>query len=238
MKQKVGSWIKDSRDKAELSQQQLADRLGVSQPLVSQWEHGTAQPNHEMLEKLSAVLEADLDKTPFGMNLGEWLRKQREKNELTREQLARKAGISPLTIYFIENGTTRSPQDATLKGLQKALGQLPGSLSADVEEAREVGDFQYLGPFPIDKWEENVGEGEIPCIYVFYDSLNRPVRIGETADLSRRIKEYQQMYWFRPPTAETFAYILVKDSKIRSQAEKVMIKLVGNHAIFNIQDKI
>lgn len=238
MKQKVSSWIKANRNKAELSQQQLADKLGISQPLVSQWENGDAQPSHEMLEKLSAVLEANLDETSFGMDLAEWLRKQREKKGMTRKQLAEEAGISPLTIYFIENGTTRSPQDATLKGLEKALGKLPINLSEDVEEARDVGDFQYLGPFPIDKWEENVGKGKIPCIYVFYDSLNRPVRIGETEDLTRRIREYQQMYWFRPPTAETFAYILVKDSKIRSQAEKVMIKLVGNHAIFNIQDKI
>lgn len=46
------------------------------------------------------------------------------------------------------------------------------------------------------------------------------------------------MYWFRPPTAETFAYIIVKDPKVRAQVEKIMIKLVGKHAIFNIQDKI
>jgi len=220
-----------------LSQKQLAEKLGVSQPVVSLWETGAFHPSHDMLEKLSAVLEADLEKS-LDVGLGEWLVKQREEHKLTREQLAEKAGISPLTIYFIENGTTRSPQENTLKGLEKALGKLPSSLSKDVEEARDVGDFEYLGPFPIDKWEENVSEGKIPCIYVFYDSLHRPVRIGGTEDLTRRMKEYQQMYWFRPPTAETFAYIVVKDPKFRSQAEKVMIKLVGEHAIFNIQEKI
>lgn len=239
MKQKISEWIRANRNKAKLNQQQLADKLGVSQPLVSQWESGGVQPSHEMLEKLSAVLEVDLDETSFGMNLSEWLLKQRGKIGLTREELAKKAGISPLTIYFIENGTTKSPQDATLKGLEKALGKLPSNLSEDVEEERKIGgEFQYLGPFPIDKWKENISEGKISCIYVFYDSLHRPVRIGETADLERRIKDYQQMYWFRPPTAETFAYIIVKEPAVRAQVEKTMIKLVGEHAIFNIQDKI
>jgi transcriptional regulator with XRE-family HTH domain len=238
LKQKISNWIKANREKAELSQQQLADKLGVSQPLISQWESGGVEPNHEMLEKLSAVLEVDLEETPFGLDLGEWLRRQREKNGLSREDLARKAKVSPLTIYFIENGTTKSPQKATLQGLQEVLGKLPGNVSEDVEELREFGDFEYLGPFPIDKWKENMSEGRIPCIYVFYDSLNRPVRIGETEDLERRIRDYLQMYWFRPPTAETFAYIVVKDPKVRTQIEKIMIKLVGEHAIFNIQDKI
>jgi transcriptional regulator with XRE-family HTH domain len=238
LKQKVSEWIKANRSKAKLSQQELADRLGVSQPLVSQWESGGVEPSHEMLEKLSAILGVDIEQTPFGLDLSEWLRKQREKTGLTREELAKRAGISALAIYFIENGKTKSPQDATLRGLQRVLGKLPGDLSEEVEEVREVGDFQYLGPFSIDKWKENIEEGKIPCIYVFYDSLDRPVRIGETEDLERRMKEYQQMYWFRPPTAETFAYITVKDPKVRAQIEKIMIKLVGEHAIFNIQDKI
>jgi transcriptional regulator with XRE-family HTH domain len=238
MKLDIASWIKTNRKKAKLNQQELAEELGVSQPLVSLWENGTARPNHELLEKLSAILEADLDEKSIGMGLDEWLRKEREKHGLTRDQLAQKAKISPLTIYFIENGTTRSPQEATLKGLERALGKLPGNLTEDVEEARDVGEFEYLGPFSIKKWEENLDEGEIPCIYVFYDSLHRPVRIGETGDFRRRMKEYEQMYWFRPPTAETFAFIKVKDPKFRNQAEKVMIKLVGEHAIFNIQDKI
>jgi transcriptional regulator with XRE-family HTH domain len=239
MKSKVASWIRANREKKSMSQQQLAERVGITQPIVSLWENGALNPNNDMLEKLSAVLEADLDPSFINVDLGEWLLEQREKSGLTRDQLAEKAGISPLTIYFIEKGTTKSPQEATLKGLQKALGKLPAALSKDVEEAREAGAMgEYLGPFPIEKWEENVGDKKIPCIYVFYDSLSRPVRIGETEDLARRMKEYQQYFWFKAPMIETFAYIIVKDSKFRSQAEKVMIKLVGKNAIFNIQDKI
>ncbi|MGI0090990.1 MAG: hypothetical protein ACREBS_04725 [Nitrososphaerales archaeon] len=75
---------------------------------------------------------------------------------------------------------------------------------------------------------------KVLCIYVFYDSLKRPIRIGATDDLHRRIKECKNNYWwFRPPMAETFAYVDAKDRSFREKAEKVMIKLVGDHAIFN-----
>lgn len=212
--------------------------LGITQPVISLWETGAFRPSNEMLEKLSSALGARLDPSFINVDLAEWLQERREKAGLSRDQLAEKAGISPLTIYFIENGTTKSPQEATLQRLEKALGKFPATLSKDVEEAREAGDFEYLGPFPIEKWDENIGKEKIPCIYVFYDSLSRPVRIGETEDLTRRMKEYQQYFWFKAPMVETFAYIIVRDSKFRSQAEKVMIKLVGKNAMFNIQDKI
>ncbi len=110
---KISEWLKNSRMKSKLSQQQLADKMGISQPLVSQWEGGGVQPNNETLQKLSAILESDIDENFLDIDLGEWLQEQREKNGLSRDQLAEKAGISPLTIYFIENGTTKSPQEAT-----------------------------------------------------------------------------------------------------------------------------
>jgi transcriptional regulator with XRE-family HTH domain len=192
-----------------------------------------------MLEKLSAALGVELDKESIGIDLGKWLLQKREELKLTRKDLAEKAGISSLTIYFIENGTIRSPREATLKGLEKAIGRFPSSLRKDVEKARDIGSFEYLGPFPLRDWQEHVdSEEKIPCIYVFYDALSRPVRIGETIDLKRRIREHEQAFWFKSPMAVTFAYIIIPDKTFREQAEKVMIKLVGQHAIFNVQETI
>ncbi len=166
------------------------------------------------------------------------MRKRREELGWTREKLAEEAKVSPLTIYFIETSKTGSPQETTLKGLEKALGRLPSILNKEVQEERTVEDFKFLGPFPISEWKENVSD-KASCIYVFYDELKRPVRIGESDDLRRRLIEYEKNYWwFRPPTVETFAYVVVSDSGFRRKAEKVMIKLVGEHAIFNTQEKI
>lgn len=241
MKTKVSLWIIRNRKKVGISQVQLADKLGVSQPQISYWETGSGVPSYDVLQRLSTIFKVDLDEKTLGVSppLGEWLRKKREKLELTREELAEKAGISALTIYFIENGKTESPQQATISGLEKALGKLPSNLSMEVEKERAFEDLEFLGPFPVDEWKEIVKEPKLPAIYVFYDQVKRPVRIGETEDLRRRLNEYAQNYWwFRPPTVETFAYVAVNDAKFRRRAEKVMIKLVGEHAIFNTQEKI
>ena len=239
MKGEVSSWMKTNREKSGLTQTQFADKLGVYQPQVSNWERGTALPSREMLRNMSAIFGVEPDKIPGIMELGTWLRRTRDKLGLTQGQLAQKAGISPITISFIETGQTESPQVSTLKRLEKVLGKLPSNLDKEVKEERTIEELEFLGPFPVNAWQENVGEDRIPCIYVFYDELKRPVRIGETEDIRRRLKEYEQNYWwFRPPTVETFAYVIIKDPEFRHKTEKLMIKLVGENAIFNIQDKI
>jgi len=207
--------------------------------MISIWENGNAEPSRDTVQKISVILGADFEKAFETPPLGEWVRKEREAKGLSRTELAKQAGISPLTIYFIETGKTESPQAATLAALQKALGKLPSNLEEEVREERQLEELEFLGPFPIDGWEENVGQGKIQCVYVFYDQLKRRVRIGETDDLRRRMREYQRdCWWFRSPTVESYAYVVINDTEFRHKTQKVMIKLVGEHAIFNIQEKI
>ncbi len=80
----------------------------------------------------------------------------------------------------------------------------------------------------------------IECVYVIYDAQKRPVRIGETGDLRRRLTEYEKNYWWwKSPTAVTFAYFLVKEGeKNRKKFEKLATQLVGEHAIFNEQNRL
>ncbi len=54
--------IKEYRLRANLSQGQLAERLSVKQPSVSQWERGNAYPEVETARKLSEILQI-----PFGL---------------------------------------------------------------------------------------------------------------------------------------------------------------------------
>ena len=228
-----------NREKAGLSQKDLADKLGVSQPQVSMWENGLGSPSKETILKIATISGTDIENTTLGSGLGDWLRTVREKAGLTQAQLAAKAGISPIAISFIETGKTESPQTGTLRKLEKILGPLPKTVSEEVSEERQVESFEFLGPFPREQWKENLGTDKISAIYVFYDELKRPVRIGQTDDLRRRLTEYERdAWWFRSPTAESFAYVVVNDADFRSKTEKLMIKLVGDNAIFNIQERI
>jgi transcriptional regulator with XRE-family HTH domain len=222
-----------------MSQQELAKKIGISQAMISHWENGEREPSPEFREKLSASLGVELGGAKEGITFGEWLKSQREKHGISRGELAKRAGIAPLTIYFIETGRTESPQETTINSLQKVFGVAPGKVSREVETEERIGDFVFKGPFPIAEWKENIGKGTVSCIYVFYDELRRPVRIGQTEDLARRMREYEQNYWwFRPPTVESFAYVTVDDAEFRRKSEKVMIKLVGANAMFNDQDRM
>jgi transcriptional regulator with XRE-family HTH domain len=49
------------RDKAGLSQTELADKLGVDKATISRYENGTRQPSVEMLYKISKVLHVSID---------------------------------------------------------------------------------------------------------------------------------------------------------------------------------
>jgi len=60
---KTVKWIRDRRTAAGLSQAELAQKVGVTQPIVSQWERGVAAPSPVALEKLRAILGAPMGKS-------------------------------------------------------------------------------------------------------------------------------------------------------------------------------
>lgn len=57
----TGIKIKELRNKYNLTQQQLADMVGVSNKAVSKWESGEGLPDIENLKRLSSVLNISID---------------------------------------------------------------------------------------------------------------------------------------------------------------------------------
>ena len=49
------------RKKAGLSQQYIADQLGISQGAVSQWEQGLSMPSADKLSLLAKLLNCSID---------------------------------------------------------------------------------------------------------------------------------------------------------------------------------
>lgn len=54
---KIGNRIRESREQKTLSQSELARRLGVSQPTVSDWENGKTEPSVDNLRTLAVELD-------------------------------------------------------------------------------------------------------------------------------------------------------------------------------------
>ena len=53
----VGDYIREQRQRANLSLRRLAERAGVSNPYLSQIERGIRNPSAEILKRLSRALE-------------------------------------------------------------------------------------------------------------------------------------------------------------------------------------
>ena len=76
MKLNIGENIRRLRRKADMTQEQLADQLGVSYQSVSRWENGTTYPDMEFLPVLSGI---------FGVTVDELLGMEEKKK---KEQLS------------------------------------------------------------------------------------------------------------------------------------------------------
>lgn len=57
---KIGSFIKDIRKEKGLTQEQLAEKLGVSQKSVSRWENGKTMPDYSLLPSICEALEINV----------------------------------------------------------------------------------------------------------------------------------------------------------------------------------
>lgn len=58
---KLGQRIKELRNELEMSQKVLAEKIGIKQNTVAQYESGTAKPSLEVLAKLAIVFQTTTD---------------------------------------------------------------------------------------------------------------------------------------------------------------------------------
>ena len=56
-KKDLGSQIRDARESCNLTQMQLASRVGVERPMISRYENGRDVPGIDMLAKLAEELD-------------------------------------------------------------------------------------------------------------------------------------------------------------------------------------
>ena len=84
--------IKDIRRRNYLNQTAFANRIGVSQGTVSQWEHGLTKPNAEQLKSISTAFNISIDDLLYG----EPAKESSEKAPKTPEARAVSFGMDTL----------------------------------------------------------------------------------------------------------------------------------------------
>ena len=229
----VGNRIKQRRARQQLTQQALADRLGVSQPLVAQWETGRTRPTDEMCGRLQEFFGE-----PICGTFGERVRAERESRGWSQAELAERAGLAMLTIHYIEMGRTQNPRDSTRRRIEEALGTTwkeadPGN-GGDETRSQEtvIGDLIEFNPHDSEDWPDQ----DVSGIYLFYDGTGRLVRVGKSENLGKRIAGHVEKFWFKEPIVTFGAYVPVRKDVLR-KVEKLLLKAIGaDHLVLNVNE--
>lgn len=221
--------VKRARLNAALTQQELAQQLGVSQALISHWESGRITPNSShaaALEKLLGVSEGG-ESNAFGA----WLQRERERADLSVADLAAMSGISVPAIYNIESGRTPNPRRATREVLQQALrADPPQEVTVEVAEAGTIqglGELEAFDPYALADLPNRGG------VYLLYDVSERPVYVGHSKTVRSRLSEHETKFWYKKPIVQTGEILWIEDAQLRKQIETLLIKFLKKNAVIN-----
>ena len=69
--QKIGKFIQESRKNKNLTQVELAEKLGVSNRTISKWENGNCLPDYSMFNILCDELDISINELLSGEKLNE-----------------------------------------------------------------------------------------------------------------------------------------------------------------------
>lgn len=114
------SRLKSCRESQGFSQIEFAQKLGVSNTVLSRYESGDREPNFEMLIKIAKTLNVSIDHLICGEPFEQYstfennLKSLRKSKDLTQKQLAEKINVTHVSISGYESGN-RTPDLDTLK---------------------------------------------------------------------------------------------------------------------------
>lgn len=141
----MGEFLKNIRKQRGLTQEQVAERLNISTPVLSKWENDKALPSLDMLCKLCNVLNVSIEeciaakvsddervlppKTYDTVKLGATVKKLRIKSGLSQAELGKELFVTSQTVSKWESGGITSLE--ILKQLAELYNISPTNLLND-----------------------------------------------------------------------------------------------------------
>ena len=94
---KIGRFIADCRKKANLTQMQLAEKLGITDKAISKWERGIAMPDSSIMLELCDILCISVNELLSGEKIS--MENSNQKNEQLLLDLAKEVERKNKTIW-------------------------------------------------------------------------------------------------------------------------------------------
>ena len=97
---KIGKFIASLRKQADLTQEQLGEKLGVTNKTISRWENGNYMPDIEMLQLLAMEFHVNINEILAGERMSDAeFRKKADENKLLSTKTAL-SDTSRLTAFL------------------------------------------------------------------------------------------------------------------------------------------
>ena len=168
MKLKIGEKIKNFRKSKDITQEELAEMLGVSCQSVSRWELGTCYPDMELLPNIAEIFNISVDNL---LGVDALTEKKKVKKYLERFQAAISKGKIDECIAIAREGVAEYPNNFAL--LNKLMYALFVSGDSD-------------GNIP--EWKENMEKYDAEIVSlgerIMKHCPNQDIRLAATARLA------------------------------------------------------
>jgi transcriptional regulator with XRE-family HTH domain len=238
-----GERLRRARDRKDITQGDLAGKVGVEQSTISNWERERFVPSPEEKARLKKVLEDTWTEASANRNedaappqpspFSSWLTCTRIERKISVPELAEMTDLSLAAIYNIEAGRTPNPRAETVKKLETALKEkVPAEAKVEASEDATIKGVGELFDF------DPHNEDDLPSvsgIYVLYDISERPIYVGQGANIKSRILDHGEKFWFKQPIVETGAYVKIEDKSLREKVETLLIRFLKSNAVINKQ---
>ena len=131
----IGSYIARKRKEQNLTQEQLAQQLGVSNKTISKWENGKCMPDHSIIEQVCRELSVTLSELMNGEDAAESSMRVYDDKQILdllcrMQELERQKGIL-YGIILMVLGLACSAMSATASG-SEVSGLLMGLSAAEI----------------------------------------------------------------------------------------------------------
>lgn len=146
-KMRVGTKIREIRTAKGWTQETLAEKLGMNQIMISQYENGGRNPKISTLKKFAEALDVPLEEfaqcylgsgdEPLARHIGNKLAEARVAKGMSQTDVASKLNVTRQNISQYERGE-RIPKISTLENLATALNVPMETLMPDRRERMKL----------------------------------------------------------------------------------------------------
>ena len=99
---KIGKFIADCRKDKKLTQEQLAEKLGVTSKSISRWENGNTMPDYSLLKDLCSELNINVNELLSGEKIKEsdYMNKDEENFIMLKKKVDNTLRLLNIVIYI------------------------------------------------------------------------------------------------------------------------------------------